>query len=765
MDPTDPNNVLATMMHLQQQEEENLKKAQNLENAESNLSSVPIGNVSEEGAAEPIESSIPANINDDGINKRASRLQDRRSSKINSRASMIGGSPSGKEPFDYYKTPSPFSWGDESDENGLDSQGMRNHRRSKGILGSLPYPLSQFFRILFFSSPGVVIALVILLLFKPTKSEIYSLYERHEGPLNWKMETIRFSLFYSFTVTLYLLSPLVLGLLISILKIIPKRLPGKLAKKIVAFLDYFLGTKSYWAFVIFAISFHILTVRLLIDNNPPVWKDKVTGQSYDKNPHPLLQDYGSQSPEPTNPNPPVEKNESNLFDSANLSNVVKTLADGNVIILHRLTKCLVVFAFLIAIEKSCIQVIGVRFHRNAFSSRINELKLKNHYFDVLYNISAIQEKKINGKIGLGAFNYQNKGNYDIESGLDLRAMDLTATENPKKKTTLASLSVQTVGFDDKSPEALEAIRKAKSIFSHLSGNKLSTSTPSSSNSSTSDSKTKQSISKEDFQPYFAPDIYEDVFMLFDVDGTGTISKANIKSLAMSLVQEEQDIKTSLRDHGQIVRKLDAILASIVSCIALVICLSFFQYSIGVYLASIGTFMLGFTFIFGGFAKAIFEDLVFLFITHPYDVGDALILNGEQCTVVNVDLLTSTFLRWDGQLIYVPTQSLITKDIMNIRRSGAQSECFDISISSSTPIDKVSTIKSKFQEQLKDSKKDYTGKVIMMGFDIDNDKMKLRLTVEHKTNFQHLELKSNRHNKIKMILREIVENENITYYNL
>jgi small-conductance mechanosensitive channel len=39
-------------------------------------------------------------------------------------------------------------------------------------------------------------------------------------------------------------------------------------------------------------------------------------------------------------------------------------------------------------------------------------------------------------------------------------------------------------------------------------------------------------------------------------------------------------------------------------------------------------MLAFAFIFGNSVRNVFECVVWLFVVHPYDVGDTLVLNGE-----------------------------------------------------------------------------------------------------------------------------------------
>ena len=51
--------------------------------------------------------------------------------------------------------------------------------------------------------------------------------------------------------------------------------------------------------------------------------------------------------------------------------------------------------------------------------------------------------------------------------------------------------------------------------------------------------------------------------------------------------------------------------------------------------TVGSMLVSFTFVFGNMFKTLFESVVFLFVVHPFDVGDMIsigTLSGEPCTV-------------------------------------------------------------------------------------------------------------------------------------
>jgi small-conductance mechanosensitive channel len=76
---------------------------------------------------------------------------------------------------------------------------------------------------------------------------------------------------------------------------------------------------------------------------------------------------------------------------------------------------------------------------------------------------------------------------------------------------------------------------------------------------------------------------------------------------------------------------------------------------------------GTLFAIGGVVKNLIESIVFLFFTHPYDVGDRLIIDGETLNVKEFGLMSTTFTRWDGSEIYSPNIVLAASNIHNVKR--------------------------------------------------------------------------------------------------
>ncbi|KAG0378743.1 hypothetical protein BGX24_002929 [Mortierella sp. AD032] len=158
------------------------------------------------------------------------------------------------------------------------------------------------------------------------------------------------------------------------------------------------------------------------------------------------------------------------------------------------------------------------------------------------------------------------------------------------------------------------------------------------------------------------------FAMFDKDGNGDISKREMKEKIFYIYKERKDLHTALRDLSQAVGKLDMIFLSVAFVIWLIIILSIFVASVVQNMLSIGSFLVALSFVFGNSLRTLFENIVFLFITHPYDSGDLCDIDGTFMYVREVGLNSTMFVTWDGRRIYFPNHVLSQKAINNIRRS-------------------------------------------------------------------------------------------------
>jgi small-conductance mechanosensitive channel len=113
-------------------------------------------------------------------------------------------------------------------------------------------------------------------------------------------------------------------------------------------------------------------------------------------------------------------------------------------------------------------------------------------------------------------------------------------------------------------------------------------------------------------------------------------------------EEKRAIEKGLRDLGHTVGKLDDILMLITLVILVLIWLAIFNVSIQSYIVGAGSVLITASFVIGNSAKNVFDSIIFLFVLHPYDVGDKVEIENVVYTVKEIALMTTVLIRLDGQ---------------------------------------------------------------------------------------------------------------------
>lgn len=182
------------------------------------------------------------------------------------------------------------------------------------------------------------------------------------------------------------------------------------------------------------------------------------------------------------------------------------------------------------------------------------------------------------------------------------------------------------------------------------------------------------------------------FALFDKDRNGTVTLREMQTTIMRIFKERRNLSESMSDLSHALGQLNQILYAISFFITTLLSLPIF----GVPLSSViplTSFFLGLSFIFSGVAQQTFAAIIFIFVTHPYDSGDKIIIEEKTYFVVELSLLITT-LKQEGKIVYVPNSQLALKSIYNIRRSGDQSEVIKVQVSIETEVDKMKVVYEK-----------------------------------------------------------------------
>ncbi|CAI9765430.1 unnamed protein product [Fraxinus pennsylvanica] len=217
-----------------------------------------------------------------------------------------------------------------------------------------------------------------------------------------------------------------------------------------------------------------------------------------------------------------------------------------------------------------------------------------------------------------------------------------------------------------------------------------------------------------------------------------ISKGCLKNWVVNAFRERRALALTLNDTKTAVKKLHQMVNAIVGIIILIICLVILDIATSKFLLFASSQIVVVAFIFGNTCKTIFEAIIFVFVMHPFDVGDRCEVDGVQMIVEEMNILTTVFLRFDNLKVLYPNSTLATKPISNFYRSPDMGDTIDFYVHIATPAEKIAIMKQRVVTYI-ENKKDHwypSPSVVLMNIE-DLNKLKLSVWIRHRMNHQDM----------------------------
>ena len=98
---------------------------------------------------------------------------------------------------------------------------------------------------------------------------------------------------------------------------------------------------------------------------------------------------------------------------------------------------------------------------------------------------------------------------------------------------------------------------------------------------------------------------------------------------MNVYNERKSLTLSLNDTKTAIEELNRIASGIVLIVIIIVWLLLMGWARTKVLILISSQLLLVGFMFGNTCKAVFEAMIFVFVMHPFDVGDHCVIDGEQ----------------------------------------------------------------------------------------------------------------------------------------
>ena len=346
------------------------------------------------------------------------------------------------------------------------------------------------------------------------------------------------------------------------------------------------------------------------------------------------------------------------------------------------------------IEKTIVGLISISYHRSAYKARIDE---NNFGFDIIETIKRASKRNRmkaspsdeieTNMIDTSDDSFSGKTKRDL-----FRSFHLQDIVSIRKVTGL--LRGKYGEKFDRDTQLREASEMAEKLFAFLARNEE-----------------RDLLFIEDFALYFhQPNEAEKVFAMFDIDFSGEVTRKEFRSVIKDIYREKINLSRSLLDMDDALGKLDIVFIVVLVVILLFISLKIHNIDIQQYITLSFSFLLALNVFAGTSFKNILEAIVFLFSTHPYDVGEQIVIDDNILTVNRMHLLTTIFKTYDGHIIYYPNSVLAIKPIMNRDRSIETYQTYEIDLGKEhTTVENVKKFKTAISAYVSEREKRFDQK--------------------------------------------------------
>lgn len=336
--------------------------------------------------------------------------------------------------------------------------------------------------------------------------------------------------------------------------------------------------------------------------------------------------------------------------------------------LESMLVAILVFVFILAIEKYIVAMFQESFHRIALAPRIVSCNAKFNVLTRLYRARHPTRTTL--------------------STATLSSLHAGGRNGKEADEVAPTRLAEDKGIDLSSAQRAHAV--ARSIFKTLCP------------------ANRDYLTSADFRPYFALGEHDEAFRVFDVNRKGMLSRNDFRVAVESIYEERFRTASALIANSNIVKKLDWTLLVVFSLFGGLLALCIYNSGTFSWVSSLGAFLLGFSFLFQTTVTRIFDTFLFVFVEHPYDVSDNVIVDNERLVVREIEVFTTIFKRHDGVTVYSPNSALKSKTIYNRQRRRVETDSIAFTLASTEAIKRITQLRTRLIDYLTETSNEFTG---------------------------------------------------------
>ena len=243
------------------------------------------------------------------------------------------------------------------------------------------------------------------------------------------------------------------------------------------------------------------------------------------------------------------------------------------------------------------------------------------------------------------------------------------------------------------------------------------------------------------------------FDLMDLDHNGDLSRKELEIGIIKIYTDSQILTTSLASNNRVIIRLEYIMYILIAVYLFYTALSMLTTRVVNQLSILTASIIAARFLFAEEVSAMFTGIIFVIITHPFDIGDGVSIGSSNFSILDIDLTITTLKGPGGRITYISNSNLAYEKIGNMRRSGHMYERFKMSVEGRTTKSQLDRFEETTNEFTHENPRDFEGDVILKNFSIINkDSIQFELDVRHRSNFQDVSLRNRRNRGFLEALR-------------
>ena len=271
-------------------------------------------------------------------------------------------------------------------------------------------------------------------------------------------------------------------------------------------------------------------------------------------------------------------------------------------------------------------------------------------------------------------------------------------------------------------------------------------------------RSREHLVRSDLEHFLPEKDVDNAFKMLDCDGDGRPTWNECRDAVVEVFKRRKQLTAALHDTGSIVGTLHNILVVVLQVISVFLYLLVWQVDIARVWVTFSSILVASAFVFANSVRTAYENMMFIFVVHPFDVGDILLLEGESHVVTKMKLSNTIFERSSGIRVSYPNNKLAAGPIYNQSRAECVRESYDFAMDLNTPVSTFAAVRKAAEEYIRGHAKDFNGECTCVTT-ATLDPLKLRLSISVVYAFNHTQgsrLNDVRHGLILVVTKSLVQ---------